>query len=599
MVEHGQRQERRESGELRVDRRRRGFAACPLSFLLSPALPAFGGRAKGVRQVCVVLAAVLLSCQQGFGGIEGNVELLRRVAEGHKANREKVLSWRGTVTLTSESDFAGGGGPPGMEGYRARDEGLFVYEARTQATRWNSKRAESTVTREGKQEVPEGPQGYFSSGLMKDGVCYEVGPLSWDREGNLRRRAMTITAGSWRGMGTLLNPMYYLGEGGQDLDELLMSYVRKAGSDDVAGTVSRTGDIVTLEVRTGGDVRRYQFDLAKGCNLVNFLTASGSTTQNRTLEYEEVEGVFLPRRVAEGYVWKQAEGAESVSRREVEFVNEAVNVPVDPSEFELGKLGLEPGDWVRDERTKASYAYGIEGDSEVAGVVVDLEGEPVAGCQVSVRRLSDSLDLRQATTAGDGAFRFKDLPEERLSLEAYLIPQGGGIVRNTARSTVEPGATDVRLVLPLRQKAEALVTLKAGDDAPELVLEEGAPVSLGALKGKAVALAFVSIYSRSSVGLLVQLKAFQAETGADKVAVVAVHDRTAKPEEIEQFRKEQGIPFPIVRVREIDEDGWEGATFHAYGVTRLPMLDLVGPTGKIVGTDLKPEELKTRLKKSE
>jgi hypothetical protein len=29
------------------------------------------------------------------------------------------------------------------------------------------------------------------------------------------------------------------------------------------------------------------------------------------------------------------------------------------------------------------------------------------------------------------------------------------------------------------------------------------------------------------------------------------------------------------------------------------MLDLVGPTGKIVGTDLKPEELKTRLKKSE
>jgi peroxiredoxin len=280
-------------------------------------------------------------------------------------------------------------------------------------------------------------------------------------------------------------------------------------------------------------------------------------------------------------------------------VNEAVNEPVDPSEFELEKLGLEPGDWVQDERTQTYYAYGIAGGSEVAGVVVDLDGEPVASCEVTVRRPSDSLDLRHVTTAGDGAFRFKDLPEERLSVEAYLVPPGGGIIRNTARTTVEPGATDVRLVLPLRQKAEALPTLKAGEDAPELVLEEGAPASLGALKGKAVVLAFVSIYSRSSARLLAELKALQAEEDADKVAVIAVHDRTATSEEIERFRKDHGIPFPIVRVREADQDGWEGATFRAYGVTRLPMLDLVGPTGKIVGTDLKPEEVKTRLKKSE
>lgn len=121
-----------------------------------------------------------------------------------------------------------------------------------------------------------------------------------------------------------------------------------------------------------------------------------------------------------------------------------------------------------------------------------------------------------------------------------------------------------------------------GQPAPELVLEEGAGVSLAQFRGKPVVLAFVSIYSRPCVKVLAELRALQEEKGAEALAVIAVHDRTATPEEIEQFRKDHSIAFPIVRVPEAERDGWDSATFRAYGVTALPAVVLIDSEGKVV-----------------
>jgi hypothetical protein len=95
-------------------------------------------------------------------------------------------------------------------------------------------------------------------------------------------------------------------------------------------------------------------------------------------------------------------------------------------------------------------------------------------------------------------------------------------------------------------------------------------------------LAFVSIYSRPSVQALLEVKALQDRHGKKRLGVVAVHDRTASPEEIEQFRKDNSIAFPIVRVPEAADDGWQGETFRAYGAKALPTVAFIDAEGKVV-----------------
>jgi peroxiredoxin len=545
---------------------------------------------RGVRNVCVAVVVALAFSPSSFGGIEGDVGLLRRVAEGHRANKEKIHSWRGRATVAFDNHY-----PPGLplsdgvEAHRRKDEVVFIYDGGAQATRWNSTTVEESMVRHGATADNPVRQG-ISNFMVRDGAFYRLTWLDADRQGNILRRILTIEKyeqSTFVKLGVIFHPMYYLTESGRDIHDWLMSHAEGAEGAQVSGTVSRTGDVVTFETRTGETVARYQFDLAKGCNLVNSLEVIGQSTQNLTLEYEEVEGGFLPKRMVRGIMSKGA-GGESVSQWEVEFVNQALNAPVDSSEFELEKLGLEPGDWVRDTRSNTGYAFGIEGSAALSGLVVDLDGVPVENCRVLVERSEDRLQVREMTTGPDGAFHFEGLPDTNLALFAFVPPPGGGVITNSDRRIIPSGTKAVRLVLPVKQKAETRKPVSVGEPAPELVLEEGAGVTLAQSKGKPVVLAFVSIYSKPCVKVLDDLKAFQAEKGADKLAVIAVHDRTATPEEIEQFRKEHGITFPIVRVPDAPREGWDGEAFRAYGVTALPTVVRIDAEGKVesVGADV-------------
>jgi peroxiredoxin/5-hydroxyisourate hydrolase-like protein (transthyretin family) len=227
-------------------------------------------------------------------------------------------------------------------------------------------------------------------------------------------------------------------------------------------------------------------------------------------------------------------------------------------------------------------------DQEVTGIVVDIDGEPVPDAHVSARGATKQ-GYASAETGKDGRFHLTKLPNDTIEVQTYLVEPQTRIIRHQMSDTVPAGTTDVRLVMGIKQKAEMRLVPKAGEIAPELVLEEGAGVTLAQFKGKPVVLAFVSIYSRPCVKVLDDLKALQAEKGADKLGVIAVHDRTATPEEIEQFRKDHSITFPIVRVPDGPRDGWDSATFRAYGVTALPTVARIDTEGKVesVGASLR------------
>jgi len=227
-------------------------------------------------------------------------------------------------------------------------------------------------------------------------------------------------------------------------------------------------------------------------------------------------------------------------------------------------------------------------DQQVAGIVVDIDGEPVANAYVFGRAVKGRAYV-QGRTGADGKFRLEKLPRGDIDVEAFTEEPDTHILRNQVRERVAAGSMDLRLVMGLKQKAEVRSAPKAGEPAPELALEQGTDVKLAQFKGKPVVLAFVSIYSRPCVKVLDDLKALQAEKGADKLGVIAVHDRTATPEEIEQFRKDHSISFPILRVPDAPRDGWDSATFRAYGVTALPTVVRVDTEGKAesVGADVR------------
>jgi peroxiredoxin len=164
---------------------------------------------------------------------------------------------------------------------------------------------------------------------------------------------------------------------------------------------------------------------------------------------------------------------------------------------------------------------------------------------------------------------------ERLPDDLFTIKFPDGTRVQDDRRDRSYTVVDVPTPAEPRQKAEI------GGPAPELVLEQGAAVKLAQFKGMPVVLAFVSIYARPCVKVLDDLKALQEKEGADKLGVIAVHDRTATPEEIEQFRKDHSIPFPIVRVPAAPRDGWDSETFRAYGVTALPTVVRIDTEGKV------------------
>ena len=120
--------------------------------------------------------------------------------------------------------------------------------------------------------------------------------------------------------------------------------------------IRREGNLVILEYPKGK--WRYVFDVSKGCNLVRFETRDPSRgyVGDWKVDYQHVGGAFVPARM----VWRREgkkKGEKDVSLTEVEFPENLVNVPLDPSEFELDALGVKPGALVMDQRTGLSYTH--------------------------------------------------------------------------------------------------------------------------------------------------------------------------------------------------------------------------------------------------
>ena len=117
------------------------------------------------------------------------------------------------------------------------------------------------------------------------------------------------------------------------------------------------------------------------------------------------------------------------------------------------------------------------------------------------------------------------------------------------------------------------------------------PLSVGALKGKVVLVDFWATWCppcRAELPNVIATYKKYHHQGFDIIGVSLDSDRA----KLDAFLKQQdGMTWP----QYFDGQGWSNKLAVKYGVEAIPFAVLVGPDGKILGKDLRGEELETAV----
>lgn len=223
---------------------------------------------------------------------------------------------------------------------------------------------------------------------------------------------------------------------------------------------------------------------------------------------------------------------------------------------------------------------------EVHGRVLDTDGKPAPGALVASLNLAPpfwaitdengvfSIRLGHAAEGEKARFRaehalrflraeFEVDPRDAKPVEARLAP-------------FEPDTAD-RPVEPMHNDLSGL----AGKKAPEFKCDvwfNTQPLSLTDLAGKVVILYFWGLFDDSAYNInrLVELRALHdLLRGVDDVAIVAIHDASIEPPEVEDFIRRMELPYAVG----CDADPF--FSFVNYGVNMIPQTVLIDKEGTL------------------
>lgn len=258
---------------------------------------------------------------------------------------------------------------------------------------------------------------------------------------------------------------------------------------------------------------------------------------------------------------------------------------VPPPGFITEKLAVIPFD-LGDSREAALSPIRIVPLPEVHGRVLDTDGKPATGALVSSLNLSPPFwaitdekgvfSIRLGHSAEGEKARFRaEHPLRFLRTEFEVDPRAAKPVE-AQLAAFEPDLAD-RPVEPMHNDLSGLV----GKKAPEFKCDawfNTSALSLADLAGKVIVLHFWGLFDDSAYNMnrLVELRALHdLLRGVDDVAIVAIHDASVEPPEVENFIRGIELPYAVG----CDADPF--FSFINYGVNVIPQTVLIDKEGTL------------------
>lgn len=324
-----------------------------------------GKKIRTMLLIAVVILTPSLLPKSASATIEGDLELLKLAANGYKANLAKLATWQGKAIVSTDYCSVDTANKSPLKTIKRKSSVEFLFDAGRDAVRWYWNRLEEQVTQKDMQPVAVKP--YFTSGIVKDKTLYKLFPVPPTPErppGRVLIRPLSSIRGSIRGFNDEFHPMFYFQSTDENWYKALMFYYKKANSPTISnGRVWKKGNIIYFEKvskRTPVIITYHEFDLLKGCCITKYSRrydpkahySMAQVTWN--LDYEEVDGVFVPKDVTWSTV--NSDGSEKTTRV-VQFVQNVTNRLIEAEEFSLAKLRLIPGDIVQDSATGVTFKY--------------------------------------------------------------------------------------------------------------------------------------------------------------------------------------------------------------------------------------------------
>ncbi|MDH4240362.1 MAG: hypothetical protein OEW48_12440 [Phycisphaerae bacterium] len=325
-----------------------------------------------------------------MASLQGEIDLLETTAMAHRSNLEQILTWKGRATYEVKDEIENDKGKVPM--YYRKSSVLFLLDHTQKATRWNMKVEDYAL---GANMPDEVEVIETTNGMKKDNSFYQVEPLMISKEGQKINtlKIMSIENAVSAFKDSTFDPMWYLTRSGHNISKFLLFLHQKANSLKVSGKIKRNGDIVSLEISEGTLFNYYEFNLDKGGNLIKYIGKSKRGEDVYTWTYENIEDTWVPKMFEHVNIDRRHERLRRLSQR-VEFMQHIINVPIDPCEFTLDKIGVTVGTPVTDLKMGFFYKYGggISTLLNIDNIQFDTEPSVGLGSDSKAEKLSKFVD---------------------------------------------------------------------------------------------------------------------------------------------------------------------------------------------------------------